>query len=142
MSSGKKFNIEESGVFSDLSDAEVIERFREQPKKTREKIVKKKRGRTINENISHEKGVQQGLPKELTRATLIVNVSDIECLRDIAYTERKRIMDVVGEAFRDYIHKKTHDKNAEIIRRKGSKSPISKNMGEAAPRIDGELQDN
>ncbi len=45
------------------------------------------------------KSTQQGLKENWTRATFIVNEAVLEKLKDIAYIERKKIKEVVNEAF-------------------------------------------
>ena len=91
MAKKEKFTVDGSALFGDMSQAEIRE------------AVTKRPGRPQKETLVRETGSQKGLPVELTRQTLIVSVDQIETLKNYAYTERKKLKDVVAEAFREYI---------------------------------------
>lgn len=91
MAKKEKFNIDGSALFGSMSQAEVRE------------AVTKKPGRPKNDALVRETGAQKGLPAEFTRQTLIVSVDQIETLKNYAYTERKKLKDVVAQAFKEYI---------------------------------------
>ena len=105
MASKEKFNIDGSALFGDMSKAEIRE------------AVTKRPGRPQNETLVRETGAQKGLPVELTRQTLIVIVDQLETLKNYAYTERKKLKDVVAEAFKEYIENHV-DPDSLLIRPK------------------------
>lgn len=87
----EKFNLDGSALFGGMSQAEVREAVTRRP------------GRPQKESLVRETGSQKGLPTDLTRQTLIVSVEQIDTLKNYAYTERKKLKDVVAEAFSEYI---------------------------------------
>jgi hypothetical protein len=56
---------------------------------------------------------QRGLPEGWERATLIVQEAHLEKIKALAYWERKKIKDVIAEAFSAYLD----DKDVEPIRK-------------------------
>ena len=91
MAKKEKFSVDGSALFGDMSQAEIRE------------AVTQRSGRPKNEALVRDNGAQKGLPVELTRQTLIVSVDQIETLKNYAYTERRKLKDVVSEAFKEYI---------------------------------------
>lgn len=91
MAKKEKFSVDGSALFGNMTQEEI-----------REAVVKKT-GRPQNEALVRESGAQKGLPVELTRQTLIVSVDQIETLKNYAYTERRKLKDIVAEAFKEYI---------------------------------------
>ena len=91
MAGKTKFNIDGSALFGGMSQEEIRDAVTQKP------------GRPRNEDLVRDAGAQKGLPTELTRQTFIVNVEQMETLKDYAYTERKRLKEVVSEAFQEYI---------------------------------------
>ena len=106
MTKKEKFNLDASALFST-------------PEEEAPKTAKKKIGRPKSDNIVRDNSVQEGLPAELTRATLIVEVDIIEKLKDYAYTERISLKDVVNKALKDFADREIDDK--KLLRRPGSK---------------------
>ena len=88
----QKFQVDGSAIFSNLSQSDDV-----QPEES------KKIGRPKNDSLVRESGSQKGLPKDLTRQTLIVSVDQIETIKNFAYTERMKVKDVVADAFKEYI---------------------------------------
>lgn len=62
-----------------------------------------KLGRKRKEDLVREKGSQQGLTEEWTRATFIIKVETLETLKDYAYTERLKMKEVIQEALDQFI---------------------------------------
>lgn len=91
MAGKDKFKIDGSALFGGMSQEEIRDAVTQKP------------GRPRSENLVRETGSQKGLPAELTRQTFIVSVEQMETLKDYAYTERKRLKEVVAEAFQEYI---------------------------------------
>lgn len=91
MSNKGKFELDGSSLFGNMSAEEI-----------RSAVVAKS-GRPKNNDLIRDSGSQKGLPKDLTRQTLIVRVDQIETLKNYAYTERLRLKQVVEEAFKEYI---------------------------------------
>lgn len=91
MAKKEKFSVDGSALFGDMSQAEIRE------------AVTKKPGRPENDKLVRTTGAQKGLPVELTRQTLIVNVDQLEILKNYAYTERMKLKDVVSKAFGEFI---------------------------------------
>ena len=91
MTKKEKFSVDGSALFGNMTQAEIRE------------AVTKRPGRPQNESLVRATGAQKGLPVELTRQTLIVSVDQIETLKNYAYTERKKLKEVVAEAFKEYI---------------------------------------
>ena len=60
-------------------------------------------GRKRNENIIRDKGTQQGLTEDWTRATFIIEVEKLELIKDYAYTERLKLKEVMQMAFDQFI---------------------------------------
>jgi hypothetical protein len=66
--------------------------------------VKKKAGRPKDPNKRiPEKSSQKGTKNDETRATFIVKEDLLEQLKNIAWWDRKKIKDVIGEALSKYI---------------------------------------
>lgn len=59
-------------------------------------------GRKRNENLVREKGSQQGLTEDWTRATFIIKVETLEILKDYAYTERLKLKEVIQTALEQF----------------------------------------
>ena len=93
MAKKEKFSLDGSALFGNMSQADIRE------------AATKKPGRPRSDKIIHESGSQKGLPTELTRQTLIVSVDQVETLKNYAYTERRKLKDIVSEAFAEYIEK-------------------------------------
>lgn len=68
-------------------------------------------GRPQTIKREYEKSSQEGLPVNWTRATFIVREDLLEKLKDLAYTERRSIKEVINEAIEQFIDGK------EIIER-------------------------
>lgn len=86
----------------------------------REKEQKSKAGRKRKGDIVREKGSQQGLNKEDTRVTFIMKCAQVERLKDIAYTERKTLKEVMEEMAARFIREKEteyQDAGKEILKR-------------------------
>ena len=75
----------------------------------REVIEAHRRPQTIKRE--YEKSSQEGLPVNWTRATFIVREDLLEKLKNLAYTERRSIKEVINEAIEQFIDGK------EIIER-------------------------
>ena len=103
MTKKEKFNVEDSALFGDMSKAEIRDAVTRRP------------GRPINEKLIKERGAQNGLPQEMTRMTMIVNIEQIDKIKDYAYTERRKLKDVVFEAFQEYID--NHVNEETLIKR-------------------------
>lgn len=99
MTKKEKFNVEGSALFGNMSQAEVRDAVLRRP------------GRPENDKLIKNRGAQQGLTEDMTRQTLIVNVEQIDTLKNYAYTERKKLKDVVEEAFREYIENHVDKEN-------------------------------
>lgn len=69
-------------------------------------------GRPQTIKREYEKSSQEGLPLNWTRATFIVREDLLERLKDLAYTERRSIKEVINDAIEQYIDGK------EIIERR------------------------
>lgn len=54
-------------------------------------------GRRAKDNIIRERGVQQGLTEDFTRATVIVKVETLEKVKDYAYTQRISIKEAMSD---------------------------------------------
>lgn len=65
-----------------------------------------KRGRPPKANLVRTKGVQAGLPEDWTRATFIVKVSQLEKLKDYAYTERLTLKEALETALDEFLKDK------------------------------------
>lgn len=63
--------------------------------------TKRKGGRPRNENLIRE-GSQKGLPVDKTRLTLIAQTSDVELLKDLAYTKRLNQAEMFNEVLKAY----------------------------------------
>lgn len=99
MTKKDKFDIEGSALFGNMSQADIRDAVTRRP------------GRPSKDDLVREKGAQNGLPTDMTRQTLIVNVEQIDTLKNYAYTERKKLKDVVEEAFREYIENHVDKEN-------------------------------
>lgn len=102
MAKKQTFDLNKSALFGDMKDEEIRER------------VSKKPGRPINENLVREHTAQKGLTPDLMRVTLIASVDQIETLKNYAYTERKKLKDIVNEAFTEYIETHVDEENLLI----------------------------
>lgn len=91
MTKKEKFSIDGSEIFGDMSKAEIRDAVTRRP------------GRPTNDNLVKEKGAQNGLPQEMTRQTMIVSVEQMNMIKNYAYTERRKLKDVIAEAFQEYI---------------------------------------
>ena len=103
MAQKEKFNIDGSALFGDMSKAEIRDAVLRRP------------GRPENEKLVKEKGAQYGLTEDMTRQTLIVSVEQIDTIKDYAYTERRKLKDVVFEAFQEYIE--NHIDKEKLLKR-------------------------
>ena len=74
--------------------------------------AKPKRGRPKEINRVVTKTSQSGLREGLTRATFIIREDTLDRLKDRAYTDRKKLKDLVSEAL-DYYLDKTKDKETK-----------------------------
>lgn len=66
---------------------------------------KPKRGRPKKDDIVRGNSVQEGLTKEFTRATFIMQVDILEKLKNYAYTERIAIKDAVNNLLDNALNK-------------------------------------
>ena len=73
---------------------------------------KPKRGRPTEIKRDITKTSQSGLREGLTRATFIIREDTLDRLKDRAYTDRKKLKDLVSEAL-DYYLDKTKDKETK-----------------------------
>lgn len=103
MTKKEKFNVDGTALFGDMSKAEIRDAVTRRP------------GRPTNENLVKEKGAQNGLPKDMTRQTMIVNIEQIDIIKNYAYTERRKLKDVIAEAFQEYID--NHVNKDELLTR-------------------------
>lgn len=62
-----------------------------------------KRGRPPKAELVRTNGVQAGLPEDWTRATFIVKVSQLEKLKDYAYTERLTLKEALEAALDQFL---------------------------------------
>lgn len=93
---------------------ESIKRQIEENKKNMEQP--KRRG-NYNPDLIRGNGVQAGLTKDYTRATMIFKVEYLEELKNIAYTDRKPIKDILEEIIKDYLDRYSKEnKNKEILK--------------------------
>lgn len=74
--------------------------------------AKPKRGRPTEIKRDITKTSQSGLREGLTRATFIIREDTLDRLKDRAYTDRKKLKDLVSEAL-DYYLDKTKDKETK-----------------------------
>lgn len=74
--------------------------------------AKPKRGRPTEIKRDITKTSQSGLREGLTRATFIIREDTLDRLKDRAYTDRKKLKDLVSEAL-DYYLDKTNDKETK-----------------------------
>ena len=65
------------------------------------------RGRPRKDGLVRSRGMQQGLPPELTRSTIIVRTELMDKMKDYAYTERITIKEAVDMAFSEFLKDKT-----------------------------------
>lgn len=93
MASKQKFNVENSGLFGSMETPE-----------------KPKIGRPRNERIVRDNPTQEGLTPEFTRSTFIVEVELLEKLKDLAYTDRVSLKDLVNKILREYLEKNVDEK--------------------------------
>lgn len=97
MANKPKFNIEASSLFS----AEETEAARQSVK------AGNRTGRPRNENLVRGNPIQEGLTADYTRVTFIMKVETAEKLKNYAYTERRKLKDVVEEVFEEFLKDKT-----------------------------------
>lgn len=70
-------------------------------------------------DLIRDNSVQNGLTADYTRATVIVNKADFEELKNIAYTDRTPIKDILEKVIKDYLAQyKKENKDKEILKRK------------------------
>lgn len=97
-----------------LGSKAVSRFFEEEPQEQAQPEVtarKSPAGRPQKIKREIEKSSQEGLPVNWTRATFIVREDLLEKLKDLAYTERRSIKEVINEAIEQFIDGK------EIIER-------------------------
>lgn len=83
---------------------------------------KRSAGRPAKDDLIREKGVQQGLKKEDTRATFILPVETVENLKAYAYTKNIKIREALTEIIDSFIADYEADpENEPLLRRGGSK---------------------
>lgn len=73
----------------------------------------KRAGRPRNEKLITEKGAQQGLPAEETRASFVMKVETLEAIRNYAYTERISYKEAIDTIVKDFIDRYT--KSHELL---------------------------
>lgn len=79
----------------------------------------KKVGRKRNEALVRDNAVQNGLTEDLTRATFILKVDNLNKLKDYAYTKRITIKDAINEAIESFINDYEADpKNERLLEHK------------------------
>lgn len=103
MANKEKFNVEGSALFGNMSQADIREAVTRRP------------GRPPKDDLIRNRGSQNGLPEDMTRQTLIVKVDQIDTLKNYAYTERRKLKDVIEEAFQEYIE--NHVNKEELLTR-------------------------
>ncbi len=93
-------------------DKERAELGIEEPGETR-----KTKGRPKNDSLIRESGTQEGLTKDWTRATFIMNVDTLDRLKDYAYTERISLKEAVDDILKAFLddYQKTH----ELLKHRG-----------------------
>lgn len=84
----------------------------QEPQEEQRGIYRSPAGRPQTIKREYEKSSQEGLPLNWTRATFIVREDLLERLKDLAYTERRSIKEVINDAIEQYIDGK------EIIERR------------------------
>jgi len=89
---------------------QAVSKFFEQPEGLSE-VERTKVGRPRTIYREYEKSSQEGLREDFTRATFIVREDLLKKLKDLAYTERRSIKEVINEAIEQFIDGK------EIIER-------------------------
>lgn len=94
MTKKEKFKIDGSALFSNINQSDDTQTE-----------ISQKIGRPKKDSLIRESGAQKGLPANLTRQTLIVNVDQIETIKNYAYTQRMKVKDVVAAALSEYIDK-------------------------------------
>lgn len=114
------FTLENNPLFN---TAPVKEKPKEE-KKPDKKPNKPERsiGRPQNANIVRDNSVQEGLTKDFTRATFIIEVDLLERMKNLAYTERKGIKETINDLLRkslDSEEKKLKKEGIEILDRNG-----------------------
>jgi len=82
--------------------SQAVSKFFEQPEGLPE-VKKTKVGRPRTIYREYEKSSQEGLREGYTRATFIVREDLLEKLKDLAYTERRSIKEVINEAIEQFI---------------------------------------
>lgn len=75
---------------------------------------KPKRGRPTEIKRDITKTSQSGLREGLTRATFIIREDTLDKLKERAYTDRKKLKDLVTEALDYYLEKPVNDENPTL----------------------------
>lgn len=76
---------------------------------------KRRPGRPKNESLIRGNGAQAGLTADYSRYTMIITVDLLDRIKNIAYTERRNIKDVMEELLNDAVAKKEKQMKAEGI---------------------------
>lgn len=99
--------------------SQAVSKFFEQPTAEQQEPQEKQRGsyrspagRPQTIKREYEKSSQEGLPENWTRATFIVREDLLEKLKDLAYTERCSLKELINEMIAQYLDGK------EIIERR------------------------
>ena len=103
MAKKEKFSVDASALFGDMSKEDIREAATRRP------------GRPKNENLVRDNTMQRGLTSDMTRQTFILPVEQVETLKNYAYTERKKIKDIIQDALQEYIDNHV-DKDNLLIR--------------------------
>ena len=79
--------------------------------------TRKTKGRPKKDDLVRDNSVQEGLTKDWTRATFIMNVDTLDKLKNYAYTERLSLKEAVDDILKDFLddYQKTH----ELLKHKG-----------------------
>lgn len=87
-----------------------------------EQPVKRGRGRPKKDDIVRGVSAQEGLTEAYARATFIMRVDLVEKLKDIAYTERLTVKDVINRIVAEGIEqeeKRLARQGEQLLNRKG-----------------------
>ena len=101
MANTKKYNVADSAIFNTNTEEPVN--------------VKLSAGRPRNEKLVRDNSTQQGLTPDYTRVTFILRVELAEKLKDLAYTERLTIKDLMETVISEYLD--VHVGNKELLHR-------------------------
>lgn len=98
--------------------SQAVSKFFEQPAPEQEEVkqeeaagIRSLAGRPQTIKREYEKSSQEGLPENWTRATFIVREDLLSRLKDLAYTERRSLKELINEMIAQYLDGK------EIIER-------------------------